>query len=92
MTLPTTGDTRSAPRPIRHANPTAYDRVLSAAQNPETLVIILFCLVGLVATAYAIHEFPDFGALHPGHESILATRPPASPAKRKLMLLPGAVL
>jgi hypothetical protein len=66
MTLPTTGDTRSAPRPIRHANPTAYDRVLSAAQNPETLVIILFCLVGLVATAYAIHEFPDFGALIQG--------------------------
>lgn len=66
MTFPTTGDTRPAPRPIRHANPSAYDWFLSRAQDPETLVIILFCLAGLVATLYAIHQFPDFGALMQG--------------------------
>jgi hypothetical protein len=61
MPLPTTGDTRPAPQLIRNANPTAFDWILSAAQNPEMLVIVTICLAGLVATLYAIYEFPNFG-------------------------------
>lgn len=37
--------------------------IVAAIENPEFLMIILFCTVGLWLTFYFIQFFPDYGAM-----------------------------
>jgi hypothetical protein len=41
----------------------AWQWTVATVENPEFLMVVLFCAVGLWMTFYFIHYFPDFGAL-----------------------------
>jgi hypothetical protein len=40
---------------------TSWDRFIAAINNPELLLIVAFCGLGLVITLNFIFRFPDFG-------------------------------
>ena len=37
--------------------------IVATVENPEFLMVVLFCTVGLWLTFYFIHFFPDFGEM-----------------------------
>jgi hypothetical protein len=37
--------------------------IVATVKNPEFLMVVLFCTVGLWLTFYFIHFFPDFGEM-----------------------------
>ena len=39
-----------------------WDRVLTAARNPDLIAIVIFCAIGLLITLNVILRYPDFGA------------------------------
>jgi hypothetical protein len=41
----------------------AWKRLVAITENPEFLMIALFCTIGLWLTFYFIHFFPDYGAM-----------------------------
>lgn len=41
----------------------AWSWIVATIQNPEFLMIVLFCAVGLWLTFDFIQRFPDFGAM-----------------------------
>jgi hypothetical protein len=40
-----------------------WERIVAIIENPEFLIVALFCAVGLWLTFYFVHFFPDYGAM-----------------------------
>jgi hypothetical protein len=40
-----------------------WDWIVATVENPEFLMVVLFCTVGLWLTFYLLNFFPDFGAV-----------------------------
>ena len=40
-----------------------WEWIVATIENPEFLMIVLFCTIGLWLTFYLINFFPDFGAM-----------------------------
>jgi hypothetical protein len=50
------------PQILRSAE-TSWERIVAAINNPELLLIVAFCALGLLITLNFILRFPDFGAV-----------------------------
>jgi len=51
------------PRPRETWMDKVWQRIVATIENPEFLMIVLFCAVGLWLTFYFLHYFPDYGAM-----------------------------
>ena len=54
---------RTEPRPRELAMDKVWQWIVVAIENPEFLMVVLFCAVGLWLSFYFIHYFPDYGAM-----------------------------
>jgi len=54
--------TRSASQPTKSAK-TVWHQVVAKITNPDLIMIVAFCAIGLLITLNVILRFPDLGAL-----------------------------